>query len=52
MIYVVRTADRSYTDAVYDNFDDMIKDWAADILAGYNYFIVMLVDTARSFGYI
>ena len=52
MIYVVRTADRMYTDAVYDNFDDMAKDWAVDIMAGFNYFIVMTVDCAKTMGYV
>ncbi len=52
MIYIVRTADRAYTDAVYDNFDDMVKDWGSDIISGYNYFVVMMTDAARSMHYI
>ena len=51
MIFVVRTSDRMFTDAVYDNFDDMVSDWGADILAGFNYFVVMTFNCAKDMGY-
>ena len=44
MQYIVRTADRAFTDAIYDDFDDMITDWGDAILSGWNYFMVTFAD--------
>lgn len=32
--YVVVTADRCFTEACYDNWSDMIRDWEAEIRSG------------------
>lgn len=40
MEYVVRTADRLWTEAHYESFEEMIRDWAAEIVAGSHYFMV------------
>jgi hypothetical protein len=34
MKYQILTADGCFTEAWYDNWDDMIRDWAVEIRAG------------------
>lgn len=43
MEYIVRTADRLWTEAYYDNFADMVRDWKTEIMAGTHYFMVTMI---------
>ena len=40
MEYIVRTFDRCFTEAYYESFEDVVKFWSAEILAGTHYFMV------------
>lgn len=40
MTYIVRTADRCFTEAHYSCFSTMVEDWGAEIIAGTHYFMV------------
>ena len=40
MTYTVRTADRMWTEAVYTDFCEMIRDWARELKAGTHYYIM------------
>jgi len=40
MTYTVRTTDRLWTEAHYDNFADMVRDWSSEILSGTHYYII------------
>ena len=40
MRYTIITADRCFTEAHYDSWAEMIRDWAAEIIAGTHRLIV------------
>jgi hypothetical protein len=42
MTYTVRTIDRCFTEAHYDNFEEMVQDWSSEIMAGTHYFLVAM----------
>lgn len=42
MEYIIRTADRAFTEANYDSLAEALLDWAREISAGTHYLLVVL----------
>jgi hypothetical protein len=42
MAYIVRTADRCFTEAHYDSLAELVQHWESEILGGTHYFMVCL----------